>query len=266
MLKTVNLYYKYPKSKNYAIQNVNIGLKEGEIYGVLGPNGSGKTTLLLLLAGILKPTRGQILLNGKPLHKQMPKARRQIGILFQDPEDQILNPIVYDEIAFTLRQILDSESEVERKIKETILKLGLNINILKRKTFELSYGQKKLIALASILAYNPKIILLDEPFSNLSKSYVKKLSKIIVEGRVEGKIIVLATHKVDEVYHLLDKVIILKDGRVMAFEDKESLLAKTEIFKEADLTPPTKYLTLKALKQGRIEEALKTLEESLKIA
>ncbi len=215
LLKLVNIWYKYPGTDQYALKNIDLELYRGKTYLVTGPNGAGKSTLLMIMAGLLKPVKGQVLFRDKPLDEQIPSIRRFFGLLFQNPEDMLFNPRVYDEIAFALRQLLRDEEEVREKILGIIGELGIPQNILDKPVHMLSYGEKKLVALASILVYDPLIILLDEPYTNLADKYIEKINKYVLRARENGKTIVIASHRYYVDKELFDEEIYIEKGEIL---------------------------------------------------
>lgn len=191
ILEVKNVTYTYPGEKEPAIKNVSLAVSEGEITCIKGPNGSGKTTLLLVMAGLLRPEKGAVYYRGSPLIDQLPHMRSKFGILFQNPEVMMINPTVYDEIAYGPRQLYN-EDTVKRKVTETARLLGIT-RLLEKSTSSLSYGEKKLVAIASILSYDPEILLLDEPFSNLHPSKQEILARIVIDQARQGKTIVITS-------------------------------------------------------------------------
>ncbi|MCD6195443.1 MAG: ABC transporter ATP-binding protein [Staphylothermus sp.] len=220
LLEAKKIWYKYPRTDRWVLKDLDIALEKHKIILVTGPNGAGKTTLILILAGLLEPQKGKVLLHGEPLKEQLPGARRYIGVLFQNPETMLFNPIVYDEIAFAPRQLFDEEA-VKKKIHIVLEQLGLNKEYLNKHTFKLSYGEKKLIAIASIISYDPEILLLDEPLTNLSRKYKDKILELIRNWREQGKAILIASHDVEEYTNIYDSCYILKYGKLI--ENRRSL-------------------------------------------
>ncbi len=215
LLEARKIWYRYPGMDQWVLRNLDIALEKHKVILVTGPNGSGKTTLILILAGLLEPQMGEVLLHGKPLKEQLPGARRYIGVLFQNPETMLFNPIVYDEIAFAPRQVFCDEEIVEKKIHSVLEQLGLSKEYLNRHTFKLSYGEKKLIAIASIISYDPEVLLLDEPLTNLSRRYKDKILKLIRNWRGQGKAILIASHDIEEYVDIYDKCYVLESGRLI---------------------------------------------------
>ncbi len=215
-LKLVDVWFKYPSSTDYVLKDINLEFKSGETYLVTGANGAGKSTLLLVSSGLLEPCRGDVYFNGEPIRDQVPHVRKYIGILFQNPETMLFNPIVYDEIAFALRQLYSDEEFIRKRVVETISSIGLSENILEKPIHSLSYGFKKLVAIASILSYKPKVLLLDEPHTNLSREYIEKLLSIVNSYRSNGCIVVIASHETDLYRKHTDHVIVLENGTIVS--------------------------------------------------
>ena len=215
LLELQGVWYKYPGSPDYALRDVSLVVEEAKVYVVAGPNGAGKTTLLLVMAGLLEPERGRVLFRGKPLKEQLPGARRHIGLLFQNPEHMLFNPVVYDEIAYVPRQLYTSEEYVRRAVEEAAEMVGLKHELLMRPTHMLSYGEKKLVALASILSYKPRLLLLDEPYTNLSRDYVEKINNIIRRHVEEGDSAVIVCHEcLDSIRGLHVERLYMESGRI----------------------------------------------------
>lgn len=238
MLNISNLSYTYPHGAD-ALRGVNINLKRGEVLALLGANGSGKTTLLKQIVGLLTPTQGAISLNGRKLNQY--KARElysQVGLVFQDPHDQLFCPDVYQEVAFgPLNLGLDS-NEVKRRVTLALEQVGLN-GYEEKPVSTLSFGQKKRLCLAGGLAMRPKLMLLDEPTGGLdplAESAAIKLLGTINKER--GISLVVATHQVDMVPLFADKVCLLRQGRVVASGSMNEFLSNPSLMRKAGLRLP----------------------------
>jgi cobalt/nickel transport system ATP-binding protein len=263
MLRATNIHFRYPGNVK-VLKGASFSADRGEVVTVIGSNGSGKTTLLLIAAGLLEPQEGLILLGEKPLREQLPEARKKIGLVFQDPNDQLFNPTVYDEIAFALRQLLSSEEEVERKVKQVATKLKLG-NLLARPPFKLSMGEKRRVTLASVLAYDPDVLLLDEPTASLSVKYVEETEQVVMSAKNAGRAVVIASHDVEFVANVSDRVYVINDGSMQGGLSAKSILADESMLKFADMRPPLVLQTLKVLKLESHDNPLtiKDLVESL---
>lgn len=237
----------------HVLRGASLKASGGEAVAVVGPTGSGKTTLLLLLAGLLTPEKGEVLLDGAPISSQLPRARRRIGILFQNPDDQLFNATVYDEIAYALRRLGADERVIEDRVHAIARRLGIE-DLLSRPPFKLSVGQKKLVALASILVYDPDILILDEPTSSLDGPGFDMVTRIVLESLEQGKAVVFSTHDVDSIIAMASKVCAFtKPGSLECMDAYEAI--STQLLEKAGLPTP---LTLKALDElagGRRESA-----------
>jgi cobalt/nickel transport system ATP-binding protein len=216
----------------------------------MGPNGSGKTTLLMIAAGLLEPERGSVLLEGKPLKEQLPEARKRVGLVFQDPNDQLFNTTVYDELAFALKQLLPSNKEVDIKVKEVANKFKLT-NWLSKLPYDLSMGEKRMVALASVIAYDPDILLLDEPTANMSSKVIKDLEQVVVDAKKGGNAIVIASHDVEFVARTSDRIYIIYGGQTHGGADIISVLSDKSLVDMADVNSIMAELALQWLSSNR---------------
>lgn len=214
LLELREVRFRYGKGQPWILDNISMGFEAGRVYCIIGENGSGKTTLLLVMAGLLEPSEGEVLLEGRPLGEQLPGARRRIGILFQNPEIMLFNPTVLDEIAYGPRQLFP-EKEAIRRAVETARRLGIE-GLLDRPTSSLSFGEKKIVALASILSYDPDIVLLDEPLSNLHPSRKMRVLETISDLAGDGKLVVVTSPDDAILPGACDFKLILRGGRIIS--------------------------------------------------
>ncbi|MCS7109066.1 MAG: ABC transporter ATP-binding protein [Sulfolobales archaeon] len=211
VLTLKDIWFRYPASDEYVLKGVNLRLNKYELSVIRGPNGSGKSTLLLVAAGLLTPEKGEVLLYGKPLNTQLPQARIKLGITFQDPEDQFFNATVYDEIAFALRQLRIPEGIIRNKVTEVVETLNI-MHLLNRPPYKLSGGEKVRVALASVLVYDPEILLLDEPTAYLTTNAKSELMKLLENLRDCGKTIVVVTNDSEVIKYRIDESYLLDNG------------------------------------------------------
>jgi cobalt/nickel transport system ATP-binding protein len=212
MLKLQNVTVIYP-DKTKAIDNLSFTLNEGENIALIGENGAGKTSLLLAVVGILETANGTIELDDISLNKKtINEFRKQIGMVFQNPDDQLFMPLIYDDIAFGCRNFGLPEEQIKIKVEEIITQLNIN-HLRDRSSLKLSSGEKRMAAIATVLAMNPSVLMFDEPTAFLDpkakRTLVETLKKL-----PHAKII--ATHDMEFVSEVCDRVIVLKDGRIMA--------------------------------------------------
>jgi len=179
VIKFVDLSFAYP-SQDYVFKKLNFNFFKGERIGLVGPNGSGKTTLFHLIMGLLNPLEGKIEIFGKEraVEKDFIEIRERIGLLFQDPDDQLFSPTVAEDIAFGPLNLRKNHQETKKILKETLETLGL-AGFEDRITYNLSYGEKRLVSLATVWAMQPEVLLLDEPTIWLDEGTIEKIVQIL---------------------------------------------------------------------------------------
>lgn len=239
MFKVENLTYKYEKN-NKALDNINLDFSNGNMIGIIGSNGSGKSTLFMNLMGILKPSAGKIIYNSKELSykkKDLYNLRRDVGIVFQDPDKQIFYSRVYDDVAFSLRNIGLEESEINKKVYRA-LELVNAIDLIDKPVHFLSYGQKKRVAIASVIAMENKVVLLDEPTAGLDPISTKAIIKILKELCEKGVKVVISSHDMDLIYDLCDYIYVLNKGKITIEGNSNDVFKDDLKIKAAGLNSP----------------------------
>ncbi len=212
---------KSPLEKE-VLKDINIEIENGKITGLIGKSGSGKSTMVQLINALNFPTKGNlevgtfIIDSKKRKIKKVNDLRVNIGLIFQFPEEQFFNMTVFDEISFGMKYFKFKTADIEKRVVNALKMVGLNKDYLYRNPFTLSSGEKRKIAIASILAYNPSIIILDEPTIGLDSISKKKLIELIrtLKNRYK-KTIILVSHDVDLIHQISDKIIVLNDGKVV---------------------------------------------------
>lgn len=234
MLKIEKLSVRYSDG-NQVISNLSFTAREGETVGIVGANGAGKSTLLSAIVGILLPSEGRIEVNGIPVDKRSIKQiREQVGVVFQNPDDQLFLSNVYDDIAFGLRNYGVDEKRIEEKVDRVLEQL--DVARLKRgNSHKLSGGEKRIIAIATILVMEPSIVLFDEPTSFLDPKTRRKLIELLKSIPVTK---LIATHDLDMALELCDRVLVFKDGKIYAEGSAKQILADKDIMEEAGLELP----------------------------
>lgn len=255
IIEADKIVYEYPDGTK-ALENVDFQVEEGKIVALLGPNGAGKSTLFLHFNGILEPTSGTVKIDGEPIKydkKELMKVRQKVGIVFQNPDDQLFAPTVMEDVAFGPMNMNLPKEEVDARVKEALEKVGMS-GFEKKPPHHLSGGQKKRVAIAGILAMKPKIMVLDEPTSGLDPKGASHILQLLYQLNKEGMTIVISTHDVDLVplyastVYILSKGEIIKEGNPQAvFEDVETIRAANlrlpriahlmEILKKEDKLP-----------------------------
>lgn len=234
-IKELSFWYEEAK---IILDRINLEIGEGERVGILGPNGTGKTTLFLLLAGITKPQKGHIYLDGKEVTPG--KFNPQIGMVFQDSNDQIVFPTVAGDIAFGPRNLGLSIDEVENRVNEALSRLNIS-HLSKRAPHHLSGGEKRLVSIAgSILAMHCRIAFYDEPTSNLDTKYRRLLINFIKESPQDT--VLVASHDLEFVMEVCNRVIIMNHGRIVADGRPEKILSQPELLEQHSLEVPYSLL------------------------
>lgn len=238
MIEVEKLEYKY-EDGTIALKDINLDLDKGNIIGVIGANGSGKSTLFLSLLGILKPTKGSIKYKEKPLKydkKSLRSYRKEVSIVFQDSEKQLFYSRVYDDVAFTLRNLDFDEDEIKIRVDEALEKVKAT-DLKEKPTHFLSFGQKKRIAIAGVLVVDSKILFLDEPTSGLDP-YMTKEIKNIIKDLGKDKKLVISSHDMDFIYEVCDYIYILGKGEILGEGITEDIFLETKLLEKALLEKP----------------------------
>lgn len=239
MLEVRDLKYSYNKDYQ-ALKGVSLKIERGQMVALLGKNGAGKSTLFLNLNGIYEPDEGKVFIDGEELKydkKSLLKFRQKVGIVFQNPDDQIFAPTVEEDVAFGPLNLGLPMEEVQDRVEEALERVGMS-GFEKKAPHHLSGGQKKRVAIAGILAMKPEIMVLDEPTAGLDPQGVTDLSILLNELNEEGITIVISTHEVDLVPNYADKVFVLVDGLLIGEGTPKEIFAQPEILEKANLKVP----------------------------
>jgi cobalt/nickel transport system ATP-binding protein len=212
------LHYTYPDG-TVALRGVNLEVEEGESVYLMGPNGSGKSTLLLHLNGLLLPQRGEVRVFGRDTRDGVEEIRRRVGLVFQDPDDQLFMPTVFEDVAFGPLHLGLGEREVRRRVREALRAVGAE-GLGRRSPHHLSYGEKKRVAIATILSMEPQLLVLDEPTLGLDP-WARREFLSLLERLKRGRTLVMAGHDL-ELMELCDRALLLRRGRVEREVDPEA--------------------------------------------
>lgn len=216
-------------------KNMNLELKSNAITGIVGKSGSGKTTFLEIISGLLKPTKGKVLIDYVDINKE--DYRKNIGIVYQIPENSFFNIYVKDELEFALKNF-----NINVNLIEFIKLVGLKEEILNKRIDELSSGEKRLIAILCVLIYNPKIVLLDEPTVNLDYKNKKKVISLIKKLKKSGKTILIVSHDINLLYELCDDIVALSYGKVVLYGNTMDVFNEVSVLKKYDISIPSVVL------------------------
>jgi energy-coupling factor transport system ATP-binding protein len=237
MIEAADIHFTYPSGVN-ALKGINLTIQNGEFVAIMGQNGAGKTTLVKHFNGLLKPTKGKVRVNGVDTKKvSVANLARSVGFVFQNPDHQLFSESVEEEIAFALRNFGFAEDVIERRVTWALNLLGLT-EYRKTSPFMLSGGERKRVALASILAWNPEILILDEPTIGQDYQQKEKLRQFILQMRTQKKTIIIVTHDVEFVAECNPRVLLMLEGRIIADGEARKILTNTEMLTQASIVPP----------------------------
>ena len=239
ILEAVNLEYSYPDGTN-ALRKVNLQVQKGEKLTILGSNGAGKSTLFMQFNGIYRPNSGSIKYQGQDIsykNKALIELRKKVGIVFQDPDSQLFSASVYQDISFGPLNLGLSEEEVTERVQQA-LKDTETTDLEDKPTHLLSYGQKKRVSIAGVLAMEPEVIIFDEPTAGLDPRHSHEFMQLLEKLSIEGKTIILSTHDVDLAYSWSDRLAVMYRGEIIAHGAPGELFMRPEIVERADLTLP----------------------------
>jgi cobalt/nickel transport system ATP-binding protein len=239
ILETRSLSYSYGDGTP-ALKDVSISLQEGKKVALVGPNGAGKSTLMLMFNGILRPSEGEVLFQGRPMSydaASLRSIRRAVGMVFQNSDDQLFAPTVYQDVAFGPTNLGYAADKVKRYVGFALQYVGL-FGYERRPPHHLSGGEKKRVAIAGILAMEPEVIILDEPTSNLDPASSEEIMEMLDELNYGGKTLIISTHDVDLAYRWADEVILMKEGGVVRRGTGQEVFGDAELIRDARLKLP----------------------------
>jgi len=237
MIEVKDIRFTYPTGVE-ALKGVSLSIKDGEFVAIMGQNGAGKTTLVKNFNGLLKPATGEVLVDEvSTRHVSVAKLARTVGFVFQNPDHQLFSETVEEEIAFALRNFGFDQATVEKRVTWALNLLDLT-DYRKTSPFMLSGGERKRVALASVLAWDPKVVILDEPTIGQDHRQKEKLRQFIVQLNEQGKTVVIVTHDVEFVAECNPRVVLMKDGKIIADGEAKRILTNTTLALEASIVPP----------------------------
>lgn len=236
-----------------ALNGLSFSIRQGAKVALMGPNGAGKSTLIALLNGLEQPSSGEVTIFGEPMSSSNAQLlRRRIGVVYQDPDDQIFSPTVGEDVAFGPRNLGLDETSVQQRVAEALHAVGLE-GFDSRSPFELSYGQKRRVAIAGVLAMKPDVIVLDEPMAFLDPKSRDQLQQLLEAMHSDGLTVIVATHDVDFAAEWATDVLMMKEGKLLASGSPE-LLFEPELLSNADLHLPRLARPFRLLQdQGHVQ-------------
>jgi cobalt/nickel transport system ATP-binding protein len=233
-LQVKNLHFSYPDGQ-MAVKNMSTTIHHGESVGIIGANGAGKSTLLMLLMGVIFPSQGEVLVGDVHVTKKtLPMIRQRLGMVFQDPEDQLFMNTVYDDVAFGPRNYKLDEKEVENRVLEALELVGIP-HLKNRAPYKLSGGEKRAAAIASVLSMHPDVLIMDEPTAALDPKSRRKLIKLL-NSFEHTKII--TSHDLDMVLETCNRIIVVNQGEIVADGTVQEILTNEELLDSCGLEMP----------------------------
>ncbi len=238
ILELRDVDYIYPTRAVEALSGVNLQIREGEFLALVGQNGSGKTTLAKHLNGLLKPTRGEVLFRGRPLQEiRRTEMARHVGYVFQNPDHQIFSNTVREEVGFSLRMAGMDAKTIEERVAEALAVVGLS-GYEDEVPFTLTKGERQRVAVASVLAAQPQVIILDEPTTGLDYRHQRSMMEMLRDLHRRGHTVIIITHSMWVAAEYAERVVVMKDGQILLDAPTRAAFAQEPILAEASLRPP----------------------------
>lgn len=266
IIKAENLYFSYDDEKSYSLNGLNLEIERGKRVAFMGANGAGKSTFFLCLNGIHRPTEGTLYIDGKPVDyskKGLLDLRSKVGIVFQDPDNQLFSASVFQEISFGALNIGMSEEETREAVEKVIKTLEIT-PFQDKPTHSLSGGQKKQVSIADVLVMNPEVIILDEPASSLDPKHTVIVNKIVDLLVEQGITVLMSTHNVDYALEWADEVVLIYGGKTLAHDKPEAIFQNDEILEKTNLKKPAAIELFQSLVGKGILSAELPVPKSLK--
>lgn len=237
VIEVKDVYFTYANGVE-ALKGISLTIKAGEFVAIMGQNGAGKTTLIKHFNGLLKPTKGEVLVDGVDTKTtSVAKLARNVGFVFQNPDNQLFCETVEEEVAFALKNFGFKETTLKKRVTWALNLLGLT-EYRKTSPFMLSGGERKRVALASVLAWNPQVVVMDEPTIGQDHQQKEKLRQFIIQLNTQGKTVVVVTHDVEFVAECNPRVILMTKGKTVADAVGKKVLTDIDRLTQASIVPP----------------------------
>ncbi|WP_313581850.1 energy-coupling factor ABC transporter ATP-binding protein [Lacrimispora sp.] len=253
LLQAENLCYSYGQGKQ-VLKDINITVKKGEKIVILGSNGAGKSTCFLNLNGVYRPDSGRILYRGKEIRKKdLNELRKNVGIVFQDADNQIIASTVFAEVSFGPMNLKLPREEVKKRVEDALVYMNLG-SMRDRPPHYLSGGEKKRVSIADIIAMESEVVIFDEPTASLDPVNVEMLEGVLDKMNEMGKTLLISTHDVDFAYRFADRAVIFSGGRIIADGPVREVFEDDEVLNQANLKRPILLEVYNSLVRHRILE------------
>lgn len=266
VLQAENLCFAYEENGRYTLNDINFKIKRGSKVAFMGANGSGKSTLFLCLNGILRPASGKLYLNGQPFvysKRGLLQIRKSVGIVFQDPDDQLFAASVAQEISFGILNLGVSREEAREEVEKIIKRLRMT-EFREKPTHALSGGQKKQVSIADILVMHPQVLILDEPTAALDPKHVRMVNELVEELSQEGMTILMATHDIDYACEWADEIILMQEGKILKQAQPSEICRDGALLAKTNLEEPTAVRIYQKLCQKGVWDAEAEVPVSMK--
>ena len=254
VIEALDVSYTYDGNDERALDGLNLKIRRGTKVAFMGGNGSGKSTFFLCLNGIRRPDTGKIRIDGKAIEytrKGLLEVRGRVGIVFQEPDDQLFSASVYEEISFGILNLGADEETARREVESVIKELEIT-PFQDRPAHALSGGQKKQVAIADILVMHPEVMILDEPAAALDPKHTKKVQQIVDHLTEKGITVLMATHDIDYAYSWADEIVLMHRGKVIRQGTPFEVCSDREALKAASLEVPAVVRMHERLKEKRL--------------
>lgn len=254
-----------------AIADINFEINDGEFIGLIGHTGSGKSTLIQHLNALIKPSKGEILLNGVDINAEKSKLksiRQRVGLVFQYPEHQLFEMTVYKDVCYGPTNLGLSEAEIDQRAKNALETVGIGEEIYEKSPFELSGGQKRRVAIAGILAMQPEVLILDEPTAGLDPKGRDEILNAIKEMHNRlGIIVILVSHSMEDVARLVDRIVVMHQGKIAAMGTPKEVFGQAKMLESIGLAAPQVSYVMMGLKEKGFDvpQDVYTIDEATEV-
>lgn len=266
IIKADNLYFSYDDEKSYSLDGMSLEIERGKKVAFMGANGAGKSTFFLCLNGIHRPTEGTLYIDGEAVDyskKGLLDLRSKVGIVFQDPDNQLFSASVLQEISFGALNVGMSDEQAREAVEKVIETLEIT-PFMDKPTHSLSGGQKKQVSIADVLVMNPEVIILDEPASSLDPKHTVIVNKIVDMLVEQGITVLMSTHNVDYALEWAEEIVLIHDGKTLMQGSPIEVFSNSEVLEKTNLKKPAAIELFESLVEKGILPANLTVPRSLK--
>ena len=272
IIETHNLSFTYSKGTPFekkAVNNINISINENEIIGIVGHTGSGKSTLIKLFNALLRPSSGQIYLDGKDIWenpKKIREVRFKVGLVFQYPEHQLFEDTVYKDISFGPKNMGLKPKDIDTNVINAVKFIDFPMDLLQNSPFELSGGQKRRAAIAGVIAMDPQVLILDEPSAGLDpKGREYLINQISTYHKKRGNTVIFVSHSMEDIAKIADRVLVLDNGNALMFDKPSKVFSNAQKLQQIGLDIPdiTKVMIKLRQKDFKLDENIITIDQAV---